>query len=156
MDKVPIPNDPLSTFSLSVFTINGLIMQSGELVTRPLGQSSARWQVLGRVGYQSQTVSQMSKDIGNTRQSVQRITNTLAAEGLVRFVDNPGDRRAQLIEITRKGADILDQIYERDRIWSEGLMRELDPEELIQVASALNTISHTFDKYIHVAKEEVL
>lgn len=140
MSSAEVPDDPLSKFSLSVFAMNGLLMRSGERVTRPLGQSSARWQVLGRAGYQPQTVAQMAQDMGHARQSVQRIADVLAKEGLVAYIDNPADRRARLVELTPEGAAVLNAIYARDQEWSQTLLAKLDPEQLAEVADALDSI----------------
>jgi DNA-binding MarR family transcriptional regulator len=38
-----------------------------------------------------------------SRQRMQRLADELAAEGLVRFVDNPKHRRSKLVQLTPKG-----------------------------------------------------
>jgi DNA-binding MarR family transcriptional regulator len=152
MSTVDVPDDPLSKFSLSVFAVNDLLMRSGERVTRPLGQSSARWQVLGRAGYQPQTVAQMAHDMGHARQSVQRIADVLADEGLVAYKDNPADKRARLVELTPAGAAVLDAIYARDQEWSRDLLAKLDPEQLVAVADALDRIGQILEA--HMKQEE--
>ncbi|MBA2725123.1 MAG: MarR family transcriptional regulator [Actinobacteria bacterium] len=144
MSSVEVPDDPLSTFSLSIFAVYGLLMRSGDDVTRPLGQSSARWQVLGRAGYQPQTVAQMAHDMGHARQSVQRIADTLAKEGLVSYSDNPADKRARLVALTAQGETVLAAIYARDQEYSRQLMAELDPEQLVAIAAALEGIARIF------------
>ena len=52
--------DLWSAFAMAVFAVNGLLIQAGESISRPLGQSSARWQVLGRV-YRPQTVAAIAQ-----------------------------------------------------------------------------------------------
>ncbi len=148
MSSAAVPDDPLSTFSLSVFAINGLLLRTGEYVTRPLGQSSARWQVLGRAGYQPQTVAQMARDMGHARQSVQRIADALAREGLVNYKDNPADKRARLVELTPRGEAILAAIYARDQEWSRGLLAELNPQQLTELAAALDGISQIVARFL--------
>lgn len=154
MEQSQVPNDPLSRFSLSIFTVNGLLLQSGEIITRPLGQSSARWQVLGHAAYQPQTVSQMARSIGNTRQSVQRIANALSQEGLVAYKDNPVDRRAQLVKVTPKGEKVLAEIYARDQAWSQHLIGKLNPQELVEIANALEAIGRTLENHMKTVKVE--
>ncbi len=148
MEQENIPQDPLSRFSISVFTINGLLMHSGEIVTRPLGQSSARWQVLGRAGYQPQTVAEMARDIGNSRQSVQRIADALEKEGLIVYKDHPSDKRTRLLELTPQGAKVLEAIYARDQEWSQRLIAQLDDKQLVKIADALDDISQVMSGYI--------
>lgn len=134
------PTDPLSRFSLGVFQLNGLLMRSGDSVTRPIGQSSARWQVLGRAGYMPHTVAQMARDMGHARQSVQRVADVLAQEGLVAYKDNPSDKRSQLLELTAEGAEVLSAIYEREAEWSRRIMDKLNDKQLTEVADALEKI----------------
>jgi len=146
------PDDPLSRFSLSIFKVNGLLMRNGDQVTRSIGQSSARWQVLGRVGYAPQTVAQMARDMGHARQSVQRVADVLVTEGLALYQDNPHDRRTRLLELTPQGAEVLMAIYSLSEAWSQHLMTKLDPAQLIAVAAALEDIGHILE----TASQEVI
>jgi DNA-binding MarR family transcriptional regulator len=134
-------SDPLSQLSLSVFRLNGILMRNGDDMTKPIGQSSARWQVLGRAGYQPQTVAQMARNMGHARQSVQRVADALAREGLVAYQDNPSDKRARLLELTPKGADVLATIYSRYGAWSRHIMTKLDARQLATLAAALNEVA---------------
>jgi DNA-binding MarR family transcriptional regulator len=140
MKSTGAPTDPLSRFALSIFKVYGLLMQNGDRMTRSIGQSSARWQVLGRAGYQPQTVAQMARDMGHARQSVQRVADVLAREGLVVYKDNPTDRRAKLVELTPQGIEVLMAIYALNEKWSQHIMAKLDPEQLSQIADALENI----------------
>jgi DNA-binding MarR family transcriptional regulator len=140
MKSTGAPTDPLSRFALSIFKVYGLLMQNGDRMTRSIGQSSARWQVLGRAGYQPQTVAQMARDMGHARQSVQRVADVLAREGLVVYKDNPTDRRAKLVELTPQGIEVLMAIYALNEKWSQHIMARLDPEQLSQIADALENI----------------
>jgi DNA-binding MarR family transcriptional regulator len=140
MTASDVPDDPLSRFSLSIFRVNGLLMESGDRMTRSIGQSSARWQVLGRAGYAPQTVAQMAREMGHARQSVQRIADVLATEGLLAYIDNPADRRAKLVELTPRGAEVLATIYTLNETWSQHIMDKLDPQQLSQLADALEKI----------------
>jgi DNA-binding MarR family transcriptional regulator len=49
------------------------------------------------------TVPQIAQMRPTSRQRMQRLADELAAEGLVKFVDNPRHRRSKLVELTRKG-----------------------------------------------------
>jgi DNA-binding MarR family transcriptional regulator len=134
------PSDPWTAFALAVFEVNGLIIGAGEGISRPLGQSSARWQVLGRV-HSPKTVSDVARDIGLARQSVQRTTDVLASEGLVRFRPHPTDRRTQLVELTGKGSKVLSEIYRRQLAWSDELLERLDPATLKRATSSLSRVA---------------
>src|ERR671919_651457 len=49
------------------------------------------------------TVPQIAEMRPTSRQRMQRLADELAAEGLVRFVDNPKHRRSKLVQLTPKG-----------------------------------------------------
>jgi len=49
------------------------------------------------------TVPQIAEMRPTSRQRMQRLADELAAEGLVRFIDNPKHRRSKLVELTAKG-----------------------------------------------------
>jgi DNA-binding MarR family transcriptional regulator len=50
------------------------------------------------------TVPQIAQMRPTSRQRMQRLANELAAEGLVKFIDNPKHRRSKLVQLTPKGA----------------------------------------------------
>jgi DNA-binding MarR family transcriptional regulator len=49
------------------------------------------------------TVPQIAQMRPTSRQRMQRLTDELAAEGLVELIDNPRHRRSKLVRLTRKG-----------------------------------------------------
>ncbi len=148
MQSTEQPNDLWSTFALSIFNLNGLIMRAGEGIAQPIGQSSARWQVLGRA-FAPQTVAKMARDMGHARQSVQRIADVLVQEGLVAYRNHPTDRRTQLLELTPQGREVLTTIYERQLEWSRRIMTKLNADQLAVVAYALKDIGDILEKEIN-------
>lgn len=126
---------------MSVFQLNALLVLAGEDITGPLGQSSARWQIIGRVAFQGQTVAQLAREIGHARQSVQRVADRLERDGLVAYRPHPSDARTQLVEITPAGSQVLEQIYLKQLAWSEGILEQLDAPELERTVQSLDHIS---------------
>jgi len=49
------------------------------------------------------TVPQIAQMRPTSRQRMQRLADELAAEGLVKFIDNPKHRRSKLVRLTPKG-----------------------------------------------------
>jgi DNA-binding MarR family transcriptional regulator len=49
------------------------------------------------------TVPQIAQMRPTSRQRMQRLAEELAAEGLVKFIDNPKHRRSKLVQLTPKG-----------------------------------------------------
>jgi len=98
--------EALTKLVLDLFRVNNLILGWGDRLVAPLGLTSARWQVLGAVvaAARPQPVAWLARDLGTSRQNVQRIVNDLAQAGLVSFAPNPHHKRAQLVVLTEAGA----------------------------------------------------
>ena len=104
---------------LEVFRLNGALLAAGDRMTGDLGLTSARWQVLGALDRGPATVSQIARAMGLTRQSVQRLVDVLAGEGLVALRDNPNHRRARLVDFTAQGRAALDAVTARQAAWAD-------------------------------------
>jgi DNA-binding MarR family transcriptional regulator len=146
MSHQPGLDEPPARFALAIFWINGLLMRNGERITKPLGQSSARWQVLGRAGYAPQTVSQMAREQGQARQSVQRVVNALADDGLVALETIPHDHRTSLVTITPAGRQILAAIYERNARWVADIAERVPAETFEQAMELLGRIGTVLEE----------
>jgi DNA-binding MarR family transcriptional regulator len=103
---------------LEVFRLNGCLLAAGDELTRDLGLTSARWQVLGAIDDGPLPVAQIARNMGLTRQAVQRVADALAAEGFVAFAHNPNHQRAKLVALTPKGRRALDEINQRQAGWA--------------------------------------
>lgn len=147
------PEDAWSEFVLAVFDINGLIVQAGERISRPLGQSAARWQVLGRA-FRPQTVAEMAAEMGHARQSVQRVADVLETEGLIAYRPHPTDRRTKLVELTRRGHDVLSAIYQRQVAWFAEIASQLSEVKLRELTVSLNHVSRTLSSTINDSERE--
>lgn len=102
--------ESLTDFILMMFRTNNLTVAWGDRLVAPVGLTSARWQVMGAVvaAERPQPVAWLARDLGASRQNIQRIVNDLEKEGLVVFAPNPHHRRAHLVVLTDKGMQIFD------------------------------------------------
>ncbi|NEJ72714.1 MarR family transcriptional regulator [Rhizobium phaseoli] len=97
--------EALTDFILTMFRTNNLTLAWGDRLVAPLGLTSARWQILGAIvaTERPQPVAWLARDLGASRQNIQRIVKDLVKEGLVVLAANPHHRRAQLVVLTDKG-----------------------------------------------------
>lgn len=97
--------DTLTEVVLEVFRLNGEIIAMGDALVSDIGLTSARWQVIGAIALAATPlpIAQIARNMGLTRQAVQRTANDLEADGLVRFAPNPHHQRAKLAMLTDKG-----------------------------------------------------
>lgn len=96
---------PTSRLALEVFRLNGALIAAGDALVSPLGLTSARWQVLGAISEAGGGLptAGIARNMGLTRQSVQRVVDDLFAMGFVRFAPNPHHKRAKLVQLTPEG-----------------------------------------------------
>ena len=93
----------LSGVALTTFRLNGQVLELAEGLARPAGLTAASWQVLGAVLPAPLTVAGIAREMGITRQSVQRTADLLVGRGLAAYADNPAHRRAKLVTPTPEG-----------------------------------------------------
>jgi DNA-binding MarR family transcriptional regulator len=104
-------NDPqlIRELVLNVFATNGCLLDSGNKLVGPIGLTTAWWQVLGALGYSAVPlpVSHIARNMGLTRQAVQRVVDLLAKRGFVNMEENPHHQRAKLVVLTSGGRNAL-------------------------------------------------
>ena len=112
--------------------LHGRLLAASDRMARDLGISGARWQLLSVVGRSPKpvTVSDAARWMGLARQSVQRVGDALAANGLVAYVPNPNHRRAQLVQLTAKGRALLGRLDRRRYGWANEVAADLGPADI--------------------------
>jgi DNA-binding MarR family transcriptional regulator len=122
----------LTGLILDLFRLNNRVLASGDRLVARLGLTSARWQILGAIvaAERPQPVAWLARDLGASRQNVQRIVNDLEKEGLIVFETNPHHRRAQLAVLTGKGRETFDAAMRLQAPWADSLAEGLHAEDL--------------------------
>src|ERR1700730_17588039 len=111
--------EDLTSLIVPVIRLGASFSRAGEAIAAAGGQTLARWLVLETVGEAPATVAQVARGLGYTRQSVQRVADLLAQDGLTRYAANPAHQRSQLILITPSGRKTLSSIQRAQRVWSD-------------------------------------
>jgi len=126
---------------LETFRLNGDLLDAGDRLVADIGLTSARWQVLGAVMMSPVPlpVAHLARNMGLSRQGVQRIANELVADGLADFAANPHHARAQLVIATEKGQRAYDEAMKRQRPWAADLGRSLARDELAVALKVLQS-----------------
>lgn len=124
---------------LEVFRLNGRLLEAGDSLVADIGLTSARWQVIGAIALSPMPlpVAHIARNMGLTRQSVQRLANELEKDGLVRFAPNPHHERAKLVLLTERGAAAYREATLRQGPWANRLAAGLDPREIEAARSLL-------------------
>jgi|SRR5271156_2940596 len=134
-------DETVDDFIVSVFRLNGYLIDAGNRLVMDIGLTSARWQVLGALSLSPVPlpVAHIARNMGLTRQSVQRVADLLMEKGLVQFEANPHHQRAKLVVLTRQGSAAVKAAEERQRPWARNLTAGLTLE---RIAAALEVITH--------------
>jgi DNA-binding MarR family transcriptional regulator len=130
----------LTGLILETFRVNGLLLAAGDRLTSEFGLSSARWQVMGAIEAAPLPVAQIARNMGLTRQAVQRVANVLADEGLTEFAENPDHRRAKLVRLTSKGSEAVEEVGRRQVEWSNRLAEGLGVVEIEEAIRVMRTL----------------
>jgi DNA-binding MarR family transcriptional regulator len=143
-------DDVIAKLIVAVFRLNGRLLDAGDRLVSELGLTSAWWQVLGALALSPVPlpVAHIARNMGLSRQSVQRIADLLAKNALVRFEANPHHQRAKLVVLTTQGAAAVKAAEERQRPWARDMAAGLN---VARIAGALEVLS-LMDQHLANAK----
>lgn len=130
---------------IEVFRLNGLLLEAGDKLTRPVGLSSARWQVLGVVEHGPIPVSNVARVMGLTRQSVQQTADGLERDGFIQYQENPHHRRAKLMSLTPQGREALEYVTEWQAEWANQIGGQHDVDGLQTALKVLRELRESLE-----------
>ncbi|MFT4961794.1 MAG: DNA-binding MarR family transcriptional regulator [Paracoccaceae bacterium] len=133
--------DAITGLLLVTFRLNGNFLEAADRISAPSNLTAARWQILGSVLQEAKTVSQIAREMGLARQSVQRIANILVGEGHLELTENPAHKRAKLITVTQQGRASIYSLSERQHIWANTIAEGFDSQELALAVQLLRRVS---------------
>lgn len=144
-------NDDVSVrdLALAVFETNGRLVDAGNALVRPAGLTTAWWQVLGALGYSSHPlpVAHIARNMGLTRQAVQRVVDLLVDHGLVEQRPNPHHQRAKLIVLTPEGRAALTKAEQAVAPLDQAILDRIGPERLAIAITALRAMNAAMADY---------
>jgi DNA-binding MarR family transcriptional regulator len=123
-----------------IYGLAGRLREHGEAIAATVGQTQARWQVLSAASGRPQTVPQIARVLGVTRQNVQRIADLLAAEGAAEYRDNPDHRASPHLVLTKNGRTALDRITLAAGGYHAALRQKLSPSDVTSLHRGLRRL----------------
>jgi DNA-binding MarR family transcriptional regulator len=131
----------LSALAKTVFRLNGQLVAIGEELAIPSGMTGAWWQVLAAILRTPMSVSDVAREIGVTRQSVQRIADVLVERELAEYRTNPAHRRAKLLAPTDAGRAAVRRIAPGHAAFASRLAGELGVAAMEEALVATRRVS---------------
>ncbi len=137
----------LTDIMLTVFRVNGRLLEKGDQLVEPLNLTSARWQVLGAVALAGNPLSapQIAEAMGITRQGAQKQLNKLEEDGFFEQSPNPRHQRSSLYALTGLGKRAFTKAMNLEAAWANGLVASLPPQDLKKTLQTLNAIYERLD-----------
>ncbi|MFG5120632.1 MarR family winged helix-turn-helix transcriptional regulator [Methylorubrum sp. POS3] len=153
-DHHDVPPDPTrlrrawTGLVIEIFRLNGDLLVAGDALVGDLGLTSARWQVLGAIALSPVPlpVAHIARNMGLTRQAVQRLVDDMRGDGFVRFAPNPHHRRAMLVVATEQGDAAYRSAIERQERWADALTSGLSPEAFEAASTLLREMQRRIDR----------
>jgi DNA-binding MarR family transcriptional regulator len=130
---------------LEVFRFHGCLLAAGDRLTKPLHLSSARWQVLGAIDQGPLSVAQIARNMGLTRQTVQRLANEMKVGQFIEYAPNPDHRRAKLVRLTKKGRRVMKILKQRQIRWADKIAAGVSTEEIEAVLGLIKKLRMRLD-----------
>ena len=132
--------------TLAIFKLNGQLLGAGEAITRPAGITVAWWQVLGAVLREPLTAAGIGRQMGITRQAVQRVANRLIDEGMLESTPNPAHKRSPLLMPTAKGRSAIERIAPEQTAFSSRIVAAFGRAELQHLIAELHRLSAVIEE----------
>ncbi|MDF2156046.1 bifunctional helix-turn-helix transcriptional regulator/GNAT family N-acetyltransferase [Vibrio sp. CAU 1672] len=108
--------------------------QCGEVTLTPV-QAHA----LGEIQLQPLTINQLAQQLNVDKSNASRTVTGLTKLGLVESIENPNDKRSQLVELSAQGQQALSQLDQQQNAFFEQLLANLDANEQEQLKLGLET-----------------
>jgi DNA-binding MarR family transcriptional regulator len=146
-NDLPEQAEALGRLFYDILRTADALVTAGDALVRPLGLTSARWQVLAMAGFRDPpgSVSDLARGLSLTRQSVQRVVDELARDGMVTTADNPAHARARLITVTPQGRAALEAAEALRVPWTEGLAHQLTGHDAAAAEALLQALRRALD-----------
>lgn len=134
---------------IKIFETSGRLAETGNALVRPAGLTTAWWQVMGALGYSPVPlpVSHIARNMGLTRQAVQRVVDLLAERGFVTLETNPHHQRAKLVVLTPAGRTALDMAERAAAPLDAEILKRIGAERLRAASAVLSDINAAIDHY---------
>src|ERR1700684_4315636 len=123
-----------------IYELAGRLREHGEAIAGTVGQTQARWQVLSAASGRPQTVPQIARVLGVTRQNVQRIGDLLVAEGAAQYRGNPDHRASPQLILTKSGRTALERITQAAAGYHAALTQTLSASEVASLQRGLRRL----------------
>ena len=103
-----------------------------------------QFQILRHIRKGLHSASELAAEKRISRPAISQAIDLLVAKGLITRRQDASDRRFVTLDLTQEGNNILNTIFDENRVWMREKLSLLNPEELQILASALTLVKKSF------------
>jgi len=113
-----------------------------------IGITGARWQLLIAVvkAQHPETVSNFSRILGLSRQSIQRLADELEASGLIQYVENPHHKRAPIVALTEEGRKAYLKMKKKHGPWINNLAELHSLKDISSTIAVIRSLKESLEQ----------
>ncbi|HEX4194367.1 MAG TPA: MarR family winged helix-turn-helix transcriptional regulator [Stellaceae bacterium] len=137
-----------SRLVLQMLRVASDLTVAGDTLARDFGLSAARWLVMGAIRDGAKTISEIARERGLARQSVQETVNDMARQKLVVLVRSAEDGRSKLVRLTPRGLAMFTALTERWAERANRVARGFSRAELATAADIVSRIGADIEKLV--------
>ncbi len=87
------------------------------------------------------TIGELARALGTGQPASSALVERLVQVGLVRRDEDPSDRRRALVQLTRRGEALVEQLEQAGRDWWNCWLRQLSGEDLAALTQGLRALA---------------
>jgi DNA-binding MarR family transcriptional regulator len=107
---------------------------------------SASWKIFGQRLHAPLPTAHIARNMGLSRQAVQRLANEMERDDLVRFAPNPHHERAKFVLMTDQGKAAFHSAMVKQRRWAESLAEGFSSNSITDTARLLRELRQKLEK----------
>ncbi len=111
------------------------------------GHGLTRWQLLDLMTGEGTTVPAAARELRQSRQATQRLTEALEQAGLTERVANPGHRSSPIFRATPKATETLNDLDKSVSEWIGYVCSQMTSEEVEEFSRLLSRVREISDGY---------
>ncbi|MCY1674951.1 helix-turn-helix domain-containing protein [Pseudarthrobacter sp. SL88] len=111
------------------------------------GHGLTRWQLLDLMSGPGTTVPAAARELRQSRQATQRLTDALEQAGLVERAPNPGHRTSPIFRTTARATETLKDLDNSVSGWIDHLCSRMTAEEVDHFIHLLGRVREIADEY---------
>ena len=114
------------------------------IITNHFDITVEQFHILRQIRRGVASVSELADLQQISRSGMSQAVDILVEKGLIGRHEDPKDRRYVQLELTRKGNELLNAIFERNRAWMAGELSGLDSTEMDSIINGMEALKKSF------------